>query len=419
MNTFDMPLPVGQAGRTALNWRVLAICFFVTMVDGFDTMMLAFLAPLIGHAFALQPAQIGQLFGAGYFGAVLGAMLVGPLADRFGRRAVLLCALVDTVAFTWLCAQADSAGALMGWRFVAGLGLGAAVPTVIALTAESMPASHRSRAVTWMFLGFPLGAVVGGALTAVFLSHGWRTIFQAGALAALLMIPLVWWALPEAPWRAPAGQGGQKARSGGPFASLAAQFADGRTPAALLLWLGVFCIMVVTYFLVSWMPSVVVRAGFSPEKAAVVGVLMNLGGIVGACVISQVLRHQAPWRLVALSFMLGAFVVGAVGWGMTGLPLTLLLVFMVGLLVFGAQLNIPALAVQLFPPRVRGAGTGWTMGVGRLGSIVGPIAGGHLLGAGLQGSSLFAAVAVLTFVAGICLLLAARLRPVAPDEQAA
>jgi len=417
MNTLEIPLPASQAGRTALNWRVLAVCFFVAMVDGFDTMMLAFLAPLIGHAFALQPAQIGQLFGAGYLGAALGAMLVGPLADRFGRRAVLLCALVDTVLFTWLCAQADSADALMGWRFVAGLGLGAAVPTVIALTAESMPASHRSRAVTWMFLGFPLGAVVGGALTAVFLSHGWRTIIQAGALAALLMIPLVWWALPESPWRATAS--GHTPRSGGPFASLAAQFAEGRTPAALLLWLGVFCIMVVTYFLVSWMPSVVVRAGFSQEKAAVVGVLMNLGGIVGACVISQVLRHQAPWRLVALSFMLGAFVVAGVGWGITGLPLTLLLVFGVGLLVFGAQLNIPALAVQLFPPRVRGAGTGWTMGVGRLGSIVGPIAGGHLLGAGLQGPSLFAAVAVLTFVAGVCLLLAARLRPKSSDAQAA
>lgn len=408
-----LPLARASSGRTLSmpQVRVLAICFLVAMVDGFDTLMLSFIAPLVGKQFGLAPVEIGKLFAAGFVGAVAGALCVGPLADRFGRRVMLLICLADVTIFTLLCAQAQSPASLMALRFAAGLGLGGAMPTVIALTAENMPPAHRASAVTWMFLGFPLGAVVGGGITAANLSHGWQAIFLGGGLAALAMIPLALWGLPES------RPSPDNTRARAPaFASLTAQFGQGRAASALLLWLGVFCVMLVSYFLVSWMPTVLTRAGFSPERAAVAAVLLNLGGIVGALLLSFAIKLFGPWRPVAAAFALGSFMVWLLGQQINSPQAMIIVVFITGMCIFGGQLSTPAIAVHLFPTPVRGAGTGWTMGVGRMGSIAGPVIGGALVAANLGWPVLFLIVAVPTLLAALAIAFSDRAQPRADVE---
>ena len=193
-------LAAGAATRVRLNaveWRILLICFLTAMIDGFDTLILAFVAPLVGKTFGLSPVEIGKLFAVNFIGAVVGGLGFGPLADRFGRRSMLLVCLALAVVFTLLCSLAGSPRALMALRFLAGLGLGGVIPMIIAITAESMPLRLRIASVTWMFLGIPLGAVFGGAIVAATLSYGWPAIFVGGGVAAALLIPAVWFGLPE------------------------------------------------------------------------------------------------------------------------------------------------------------------------------------------------------------------------------
>jgi MFS transporter, AAHS family, 4-hydroxybenzoate transporter len=389
--------------------RVLVICFLIAMIDGFDTLILAFIAPLVAKAFGLSSVEIGQLFAINFIGAVIGGLGFGPLADRFGRRSMLLASLTLAVVFTLLCSLAGSPQQLMTLRFLAGLGLGGVIPMIISLTAESVPPPLRTASVTWMFLGIPLGAVVGGAIVAATLSYGWQAIFVGGGVAAALLIPAAFFGLPESLVTSAAVA--PEDAKGGLFASVPAQFADGRFAAVLCLWLGAFSVILSSFFLLNWMPSVLAGSGFSPERAAFGGVLLNLGGVVGALVISIAVRRTGPYWPVTLALCFGGVLVWLVGQRVGTGQGMLPLVFFAGAGVFGAQLAMPALAAGLFPLAVRGAGVGWTMGIGRMASIVAPVIGGALIAAQVPWTTLFLIVAVPVFVAASAIFLANRVKP--------
>jgi MFS transporter, AAHS family, 4-hydroxybenzoate transporter len=412
-------LEEGASTRSRLNAaerRILVICFLTAMIDGFDTLILAFIAPLVGKAFGLSPVEIGKLFAINFIGAVIGGLGFGPLADRFGRRAMLLVSLALAVVFTLLCSLAGSPQELMALRFFAGLGLGGVIPMIIALTAESMPLPLRTASVTWMFLGIPLGAVVGGAIVAATLSYGWQAIFVGGGVAAALLIPAVFFGIPESlvtsAALAPTGA------KDGLFASVPAQFAEGRFASVLYLWLGAFSVILPSFFLLNWMPSVLVGSGFSPERAAFGGVLLNLGGLVGALTISIAVRRAGPYWPVIVALCFGGVLVWLVGQRAGAQQGMLPLVFLAGVGVFGAQLAMPALAAGLFPLAVRGAGVGWAMGIGRVASIVAPVIGGALIAAQVPWTTLFLIVAVPVFVAALAIFLADRVTPSVVSVQA-
>ena len=160
--------------------RLFWLCFAVAMVDGFDTLVVSFIAPAFAAEWSLSGTEVGQVFGIGLVGAAIGGIIGGRLADRAGRKKVLLGSVLLFSVLTVCCALAPNREILMALRFLAGLGLGAAIPTVTALTAETLPPEQRTAAVTRMFLGFPLGAVIGGALCAIMVEPlGWRSATAA------------------------------------------------------------------------------------------------------------------------------------------------------------------------------------------------------------------------------------------------
>jgi MFS transporter, AAHS family, 4-hydroxybenzoate transporter len=372
------------------------VCFAIAMLDGYDTLMLSFLAPLIAKDWGLAPSAFGKLFASGYAGAAFGAAAIGVAADRFGRKTMLLVSLALVGTFTCLCAWASDPSQLMLWRALAGIGLGGAIPTISALTAEHAPPERSSALVTRMFLGFPIGAMLGGAITAAVMgSVGWRGVFIGGGGCAVLLIPFVALGMRESGTRDSAARTGKHARR--PLAELVS---DGRGWGTALLCASVFHILLVSYFLVSWTPTALTLNGMSPQRAAMTGVLLNLGGLAGALLLSALIGRRNPLRLVAGCIAAGALLIALLGQSIASPGSGALgLVFLVGVLIIGGQSNIPALGVYFYPPAVRATGVGLAMAVGRLGSIVGPLIAGYLVGAQMGWDRLFALAALPALIA--------------------
>lgn len=383
-------------------FRVVALSFLIVMVDGYDTLMIAFIAPLLADEWGLAHTNIGQLFAAGYLGAIVGAVSMGPLSDRVGRKPMLVGALALATCMTFACAFAGSFEQLAALRFCAGIGLGGALPAVISLTAEHAGPARRSGTVTFMYIGFPLGAVVGGALTAAILHLGWSTVFFC-ASAACLAATCAALAIPES--MRPAER--PKAAHGGVAQVLRAPLAEGRLWAALSLWFALFCLLMLTYALVSWTPTLLVSHGASPQTAAFASVAINLGGITGALFSIPLINRFGPYYPIATMILLGSALVAMIGMPLGSQNATFAVLFAAGFCVLGGQINFPAMMVDLFPPPVRGAGSGIGMSVGRLGSIAGPLIGGVLLAAEVAQSQLFLFAAIPAIVASLAVFNAA------------
>jgi MFS transporter, AAHS family, 4-hydroxybenzoate transporter len=386
----------------ANDWRqaLPIICFVVAMIDGYDTLMVSFLAPLISREWTLNPRAVGNLFAGTYAGAALGAVLIGVAADRFGRKPMLLVSLL--LAGICTCAAAGSAGpeSLTVWRAAAGIGLGGAIPTIAALTAAQAAPGRGSVAVARMFLGYPLGAMLGGIATAAIMSWlGWRGVMVMGGCIALLLIAPIAFFVRES------GVGTTPARaaihSAHPIVELVS---EGRVWGTVLVCAATCLTLLVSYFLVSWTPTVLTLNGATPQRAAFLGAVLNLGGLGGACIMSSLVGRFRPSWVIACSLATGALAIGLLGQSVAAPTAVIFsLVFVVGLLIIGAQANIPALCVHYYPASVYATGVGVAMAVGRLGSIVGPLVGGRLMTARISWDVLFMVAAAPALVAAAAL----------------
>jgi AAHS family 4-hydroxybenzoate transporter-like MFS transporter len=375
------------------------ICFVVAMIDGYDTLMLSFIAPLISKEWALAPQTFGKIFGSTYAGAAVGAAVIGIAADRFGRKTMLLASLSLAGVCTFVSAWSGGPTSLMWWRLAAGIGLGGAIPAISALTAEHASPGRHSVAVARMFLGYPVGALIGGVVTAgIMASVGWRGIFMGGGICALLVVPLVALFVSETPGEARAVS---PVHSRHPLAELVS---GGRIWGTVLVCVATCLTLLVSYFLVSWTPTVLTLSGTSPQRAAVIGATLNLGGLTGAWILSSLIANFSPSLTIATSLAGGALAIAFLGQSLAVPGVTvLILVFAIGLLVIGAQVNIPALCVHYYPASVYSTGVGLAMAVGRLGSIAGPLIGGRLMSAQIGWGPLFLLAAVPAMTAAFAL----------------
>lgn len=380
-----------------------ALCFLVAMIDGFDTLIMSFIAPALATDWSLSDGALGSIFSAGLIGAAGGAFLSGMAADRIGRRPTLLLCVALFTLTAFASAWAQNPAVLIALRVLGGLGLGGAIPAITAMTAETASPEKRSAAVTRMFIGFPAGAVAGGALSAWLVeAYGWRSAFILGGAAPLVLLPFLWAMVkePEA-WahghQAPAETGGV--------------FGAGRAPASACLLAAAFLILLLGYFLVSWIPMTLARAGMADGAAALGAVTLNVGGIAGAFLITAAFRRFGPFAPIGVALIAGAALVAILGQVMGMASAAYAMIFLTGAMVIGAQLNLPTMASELFPLTLRATGVGATMAVGRLGSIIGPILGGLLLAQGLAGPQLFLALSIPALLGGVAILLLSRVRP--------
>jgi AAHS family 4-hydroxybenzoate transporter-like MFS transporter len=379
---------------------LVLISFILVMIDGYDMFIVSFVAPLVAHDLHLAANNIGAIFAAGLAGSMVGGLTLGVVADRAGRRPVLIGALLFAGIMTVLCSQANSFVAFAALRFLTGFGLGGVLAAVVPLIAEYFSPEQRSRAVTLMFIGYPLGAVVGGIVTAVLIAHGWRNLFIGTGAVTLLLLPLALLMKETVASKADKLDHEREAGTPGAKLSILELFTEGRLWTTLTTSLGIFCLLLLTYLLNSWTPLIAVRLGFKPQTAALCGVFLNLGGVVGALCSILLVRRFGVFKLAAVMVSIGSLALASIGFAAHSAASLFLVLFVSGVLVIGAQQNSPAMSVELYPRRMRAAGAGWQFAAGRFGSILGPIIGGLLFSSGISHETLFVLMAVPALLAG-------------------
>ena len=421
--------------------RLLLTCAAVLFFDGFDTQAIGFVAPALAKEWGVTKVALGPVFSAGLFGLMIGALLFGPLADRVGRRKIII---VSTLAFglgALATAFVNDVGSLIVIRFLTGLGLGGAMPNTVALTTEFNPRRRRATMVMIMFCGFSIGAALGGLLAAALIPQfGWRSEFVVGGVAPLLLAPILALRLPESVRFLALGRGAdtrvahllllvnpgaafapatrfvvdEPGLSGIPVQHL---FTSGRTIPTLLLWVVFFMSLLDLYFLSNWLPTVLNDLGASLSQAAAIGSMLQVGGVVGTIALGSVI-DRFSFRALALVYFAAVFAVGAIGQlGHSAIFVTVA-IFAAGFCVVGGQIAANALAAGFYPTSVRATGVGWALGIGRVGAIVGPLIGGALLDMKWSPGEVFLAAAAAALCAALAALALSRLASAAVEKPA-
>ena len=416
--------------------RLLATCAAVLFLDGFDTQAIGYVAPALAREWGLTKGALGPVFSAGLFGLMIGALLFGPLADRIGRRKIIV---FSTVAFglgSLATAFIPDVNSLLAIRFLTGLGLGGAMPNAIAMTSEFSPRRRRATMVMIMFCGFSVGAALGGLLAAALIpDFGWRSVFIVGGAAPLLLAPILALRLPESVrFLVLTGHAQQRVAvllkrinskaafapatrfvvhepelTGMPVLHL---FRSGRTLVTLLLWVVFFMSLLDLYFLAYWLPTVLNDLGASVSGAALIGSMLQVGGVVATFVLGSII-DRFSFRALTLVYFIAVFAVGAIGQFGHSAVLVTIAVFAAGFCIIGGQIAANALAAAFYPTAIRATGVGWALGIGRVGSIVGPLVGGALLAMKWSAAEVFMTAAVAALCAAVAAFCLSRLVPTA------
>ena len=377
----------------------IALCFIVALIEGFDLQAAGTAAAGLRQTFALDPKMMGWVFSVGIIGLLPGAFFGGWIADRIGRKKILIGAVTLFGVFSLLTAYVDSYSHLLLVRFMTGLGLGAALPNLIALCAEAVDERRRGTAISVMYCGVPLGGAL-AAVVAMFSHDHWQTTFIIGGLAPLLVVPLMIMLLPESSvFRQSAVQAAR-------VSTAKALFGEGRATSTTGLWLSYFFTLTVMYMLLNWLPSLLLEQGFTKPQAGMVQMLFNIGGALGSLLGGLLLDRCNPIKVVLGVYAGLLAALAGVGFSVGIVPMATA-AFAAGLFVMAAQLVLYALAPPLYPTTVRATGVGAAVAIGRLGSVAGPLAAGQILaaGAGTAGVLLatspglvIAALAVITVI---------------------
>jgi benzoate transport len=417
--------------RARENWTrtqtlVVALCFALNMLDGADLLIMSFVAPVLSVAWSVSPERLGVLFSASLLGMAIGCLGIAPMADRFGRRPLLLAALSVTSLSMMLSAYAGEVASLMLSRLFVGIGVGTIGVTMTTMAAEYAPPRYANFAVGFVQAGWPFGSVLTAVVAALVLSHhGWQPLFLGIAALSLALLLLIVMTLPESmsfltlrqPARALERVNAVRRRlrlesldalpaknvSNRSF-DLKALFEDGRLASSLLLWCAVTFGYFDLYFVISWIPKLATQAGLPMSQAIYAGGTYNVGAFVGTSVVGLIATRFKLQRVVAAYLGCAAIVMLIFGGITMPVWLTLAMAFLVGVSVQGGFNGFWAVAARLYPAQIRSTGVGWALGVGRVGAVLGPIVGGLLVGAHLPNGAIFAIFAIPLAIAAVMTL---------------
>jgi AAHS family 3-hydroxyphenylpropionic acid transporter len=394
------PATAGVAERRG--WITVALCCLVAIFEGFDLQAAGVAAPRLIPVFGMDPAQLSWFFSASTFGLMLGAVSGGRLSDRFGRKRVLIGSVAIFGLLSILTAQSTTVEHLLVARFLTGVGLGGALPNLIALVADNTQARHRNLVVGMLYAGLPTGGAL-AALTSLAGAHpeSWTAVFYVGGIAPILLtIPLMLF-LPES--RALARATADAALQGEGFAE--ALFGHGRALPTVLLWVGFFLALLTMYLLLNWLPSLLIGRGVERADAAWVQMAFNAGGAVASIGVGRWMDRARRSLVISTTFAATVVALGALAGAPTAFIVLLMAGAFVGATVSATQTILYAMAPSAYPAHLRGTGVGSAVSVGRFGSAAGPLLAGVLLSAGQSGTQVIFTLAPIILVAGVVTLL--------------
>lgn len=405
--SIDAQALINDAPISKYQWLIAIVCFLIVFVDGIDTAAMGFIAPALAQDWGIDRSQLGPVMSAALGGMIIGALVSGPTADRFGRKIVLSVSMLIFGGFTLASAYATDLNTLVILRFLTGIGLGAAMPNATTLFSEYCPQRSRSLLVTCMFCGYNLGMATGGFISSWLIpTFGWHSLFLLGGWSPLILMLLVIFFLPES-YRflivkgrdnakvhqilmhiAPTQVQGvtefhvpeekaEGAEKKGVFGML---FSQKYVKGTVLLWLTYFMGLVMIYLLTSWLPTLMRETGASLERAAFIGGLFQFGGVLSALFIGWAMDRFNPNRIIAGFYFVAGIFAFAVGQSLANPTLLAILVLCAGVAINGAQSAMPALSARFYPTQCRATGVSWMSGIGRFGAVFGAWIGAVLLG---------------------------------------
>jgi AAHS family 4-hydroxybenzoate transporter-like MFS transporter len=428
-HTLDVRQHINSRKMSGYQWLLLFLCLLIVTTDGMDVAIMGFLAPAITREWGISKAAFGAVMSAAPIGLAIGALLIGPLSDRYGRKRLLMVAVAWFGTFSILCSQAGDVYQLSILRFLTGLGLGAAMPNTTTLLSEYVPEKSRGTLITIMFTGFNLGsALVGFGAALILGDYGWRGVLVAGGVIPLACIPLYLFLIPESARfmvvnKYPAERVAATLRRvvGGDNFSNTTQFTvseqkvENRAKAATLLsssfrgitlslWATYFMGLMVIYLLSGWLPTMIKEAGLPIERAANITAMFQLGGTVGALMVGIMMDRWTPNRVIASTYIAGACCILLLA--STGVQASVFSIFVLlaGFCMSGAQTGLNAFAPSCYPTAVRATGVSWMQGIGRFGSIFGSFAGGVLLSLGWGFAPVIAILAIPATIAALSIV---------------
>ena len=419
-----------ERGLSSFQIMLIVWSFFIVLIDGYDIAAIAFAAPSLAKEWALKPGALGPVFSASLIGILFGSALFGFVGDRYGRKAALVWANLVFGVFTLGAAYSTNLDQMFWLRLLAGLGIGGVIPNVVAINAESAPRKLRATLAIIAVGCVPLGGAIPGFVTAALVpTHGWQIIFLIGGIVPIIIAIAAQIGLPESikymalhesqrgkmektikairpdyvvPPNAKFVIEDEKQYAGFSPGHL---FRDGLALITPLLWL-LFALNLMGYFfLISWTPTLMTAAKLPPATAALAGASLQIGGTVGALLLCWWLQKHR-FLAVAIMFVVAVPAVGAIGYaaGLASQTILLVTIFFAGFLVLGIQSGINVIGAMVYPTSLRANGSGWELGIGRIGSIVGPLVGALLIGLPVERLYMWSA---LPFAAGavICFII--------------
>jgi AAHS family 4-hydroxybenzoate transporter-like MFS transporter len=429
ITTIDVAEVIDRQKMGRFQIRVIVLCALMQFLDGFDTQAIAYVAPALKRAWNLGQASLGPVFGAGVAGIFIGSLLIGPLADRFGRKKLMILAVALFGVFTLLTAEAGTLNTLFLFRFIAGVGLGGVIPSTVVMASEYAPAHRRASMVTLMAFGFALGAASGGILAGDYLlSFGWQAIFYVGgALPLLLVLVLVRW-LPESlrflsldaaarrprmleilsqiepGVRYPDDIEFTRTQRGIGRWRVTELFRERRAAMTCLLWLIFFMNLVCLNFLNNWLPTLL-SATMPMHDAVRTTTFFQFGGMAGVICMGILADRFGFYRVLTSGFLVASVMTAAIGAVFSSREAMSVVLAFCGFCIIGVQMTVSALTAVLYPTAIRATGMGWANCIGRIGSFTGPVAGGLLLSLRLPMQMQFVIVALPTLCGAVLVLV--------------
>jgi MFS transporter, AAHS family, 4-hydroxybenzoate transporter len=366
-----------------LRWLVFGLCAATMFTEGYDAQFMGSVVPGIATDWGVPASELWPTLSAGLFGLMLGAFLIAPLADNYGRRRVIIWSVAVFGTLTIVAALAQSITEMVIFRLLIGLGLGGAMANTTALTADFSPPHRRAFYVAMMFCCFSLGASFSNFVSAALMpTYGWQSIFLLCGIMAVVILPFLILFLPESLVK-------EDAKLTIPFTKL---FEDGRSRFTILIWVIFFANLMEIYILASWLPTAISAKGVDLYWAQLATGLLQLGGVAGAFALAPLVDRYGPRFVLPASFLTGVASVATLGFSGSSVALILLAAVGCGIGSVSAQNCNNGIAAKFYPTEIRATGVGWSLAVGRIGSIIGPAVGGLLLASGPEAIFIFAMV---------------------------
>jgi AAHS family 4-hydroxybenzoate transporter-like MFS transporter len=426
--TIDITDWLNRQRISRLQILVLCLSGACALLEGFDAQNIGFVAPVLVHDWGLTRPAFAPAFMAGLFGLLIGCLAIAPLADRFGRKPVMLGSVIAFAVFSFLSAATWSLTSLSVLRFLTGIGVGGGMANAIALTSEYFPERRRAAMTVTMFVGFPLGASLGGFLSAWLIPNfGWQAVFIAGGVLPVLVALALAALLPEsirhlvvhgsAPARIAAllrrinPTAGiphnahfviaEERKAGMPVGHL---FREGRALGTVLIWIVFFMSLLDIYLVVSWLPIVLHDAGLTISMAVNVLAVLQLSGVVVCIALGPVLDRRGCFVVLLPAYLLAAIGIAALG-SANSVLMIMLTAALAGIGIVCGQNTANAFTAAYYPTYIRATGVGWALGIGRIGAVIGPGIGAVMLAMHLSRPVLFLVSAAPELVALAALLV--------------